>query len=330
MPGAATGELTVSSDEAASKPVPFRVNNYSVAEPGELFQPGAIAVKVRPDVDPIAVSERHGASDPAPLASATDDPDQSRWWRMDVPRDREALKVAEYAADEDVEWAEPIFIRRFEASLAPVDPCYQTGNPGICPVGDRQWAPQKIQAPTAWGVTTGSSSISIAVIDSGVVPHEDITGHLVFQYDYTGHGLGDGCPTLSPGHGTHVGGIAAAVTNNPKGIAGIGWNSSIRSYKIIKEFVDPVDGQLKCLSTAPYTTAIRDAANHGSQVINMSFGAPGTYSQFEQGEINYASSKGAVLVAAAGNDNGDPFFLPAEYANVLAVSRVKKVRQLGA
>ncbi len=105
-----------------------------------------------------------------------------------------------------------------------------------------------IDAPEAWDITTGSSSTKIGIIDLGVLDtHEDLSGKVSGDAGWT------------DGHGFHVAGIAAANTNNNKGIAGIDWNAQIISQRI--------DGT----DEAGKYNAIMDAVNAGADIINNSW-----------------------------------------------------------
>lgn len=234
------------------------------------------------------------------------------WWQMEVPRGAEESTLKALGEDPFVVWAEPVITRT--PSIAPNDDCYDSIQPAqYCP--SIQWGPQKISAPSAWDITKGSATVGIAVIDTGIVSHPDLSGKLAVSRDYTqGVPQGDSCGgTPHYGHGTHVAGIAAALTNNVEGIAGIGWESRVMSYRAF----EVVDGECKGVAQLP--TAIRDAADDGAYVINMSF-----HSEFplsaERMAIDYAWSKGAVLVASAGNEGNTLEGYPAAYGNVISVS----------
>ena len=174
-----------------------------------------------------------------------------------------------------------------------------------------QWGIQQINADEAWTTSTGSGQV-IAVVDAGVdLSHPDLQGKLLPGATFTGCatngpcGNGDwrsgntsGAP--SP-HGTHVAGIAAAVTGNGIGVAGVARDAQILPVKVLTE-----DGG----SFEEIAAGIRWATDHGADVINLSLGAlPGVQALVITGlitdakdAIDYANSRGVVVVAAAGND----------------------------
>lgn len=217
-----------------------------------------------------------------------------------------------------------------DCGQTPNDPKYVDGS---------QWYLNTIQAPNAWGISKGNSDINIALIESGGV---ELT-HVDLQSKIVG---GDGNPGgVQTPHGTSVAGIAGAVTNNETGIASLGWNISLLTYKPYND--DNVRTVL--------AQKIKDAADGGASVINLSFRTIKTGLDQEdcsgplmQGEsiptyyanwnyflvrdaINYALGKNVVVVAAAGNNapviGGDrpctdvPYpIYPAQYSGVIAVS----------
>jgi Subtilase family/Bacterial Ig domain len=171
-----------------------------------------------------------------------------------------------------------------------------------------QWHLQKIQAAQAWGITTGDSSVIIAVIDSGASPVSDLGAKLL-----PGVNLIDGGTDTSDGlnHGTPVAGLAAAITNNTLGVAGVAWMNKILPIKVYNS-----SGVTTCSAIA---SGITWAADHGARVINMSFSGTSQCTG-EQSAIDYAWSKGAVLVAAAGNSSSSTPEYPAAYNNVIGVT----------
>jgi len=168
-----------------------------------------------------------------------------------------------------------------------------------------------IKATTAWDVTKGDAGTVIAIVDTGVdMTHPDLVSKLVS----TGHDFAndDDDATDDVWHGTHVAGVAAADTNNAIGIAGVAWNCRILPVKVTDATGDG------------YYSWIIDgiiwAADQGADVINLSLG--GNFPDpFLEDACKYAHDKGAVVVAAAGNDGIAMVLYPAAYdAYVLAVA----------
>jgi serine protease len=137
--------------------------------------------------------------------------------------------------------------------------------------------------------------------------HPDLAGNLVAGYDFVND---DADPMDDNGHGTHVAGIAAAVTDNGTGVAGVSWGAQIMPVKVLNAgaggtFDDVAQG-------------IIWAVDNGAQVINLSLGGT-TNSPVLQSAIAYAYSQGVVVVAAAGNSNSAVLY-PAAYDPVIAVA----------
>ncbi|MFJ6517594.1 S8 family peptidase [Streptomyces filamentosus] len=164
------------------------------------------------------------------------------------------------------------------------------------PMRDQQWALDALELPGAWGTAEGDDTV-IAVVDTGVDPdHPDLKGRLVDGYDFVD---GDDEPKDLNGHGTHVSGIAAAHTDNGVGIAGGAPGAKIMPVRVLG-----ADGSG---SDANITKGIVWAARHGADVINLSLGESGLMARLLKGgvlndAISVAHGKGAVVVAAAGND----------------------------
>jgi len=171
-----------------------------------------------------------------------------------------------------------------------------------------EWHLQKIQAPQAWDFTVGDANVVIAVVDDGAAAVPDLVQKLL-----TGINIIDGgtYTTGDGGHGTAVTGIIAASTNNGIGVAGITWLNKILPVKVYNS----ATGYITCSAAAQ---GIVWAADHGAKVINMSFG--GSECSVEKSAVDYAWGKGAVLVAAAGNDANSTPNYPAAYSNVIAVA----------
>ena len=158
-----------------------------------------------------------------------------------VPTGAEEVRAAGYARHPHVAYAEPDYTAF--AVDDPPDPFFgkQWGlnNVGQDYDGRSGTVDADIDAPEAWEITTGSADVIVAILDSGIdQDHPDLYGKLVGNYDFTGSSTVDD----NHGHGTHVAGIAAAVTNNGEGVAGIGYDSSLLNVKVMKVFDDTLWG----------------------------------------------------------------------------------------
>ena len=175
-----------------------------------------------------------------------------------------------------------------------------------------QWHLNAIQSPYAWSVTQGSSSVVIAVIDSGAdLTHPDLSSALVPGWDFltgTANAQDSGGDS---GHGTAVSGTAAAATDNGTGVAGVGWSTKIMPLKVVDSTGSATYSNL--------ASAITYAADHGVRIINVSL-AGSTASSTLQSAENYAWNKGTVIFAAAGNSSSSALVYPAADPNVVAVS----------
>ncbi len=174
-----------------------------------------------------------------------------------------------------------------------------------------------IDATEAWDITTGSPSEVIAVLDTGIdCDHPDLAGKCVEE---TNFGPSEYGTTDILGHGTHVAGIAAAITNNDHGVAGVGWSSSLASLKVCYEYQDPLYGVVGLCDSAASAQAMIHAADMGYAVVNMSYAGP-SGSAAEADAARYASANGVVLVAAAANDYAPTRMYPAAFDEVIAVA----------
>ncbi|MET8474209.1 S8 family peptidase [Streptomyces sp. NPDC006422] len=167
------------------------------------------------------------------------------------------------------------------------------------PMRKDQWALDAMKLPDAWDTSKGDDTV-IAVVDSGVATdHPDLKGRLVDGYDFVD---GDDDPKDLNGHGTHVSGIAAAHTDNGVGVAGGAPGAKIMPVRVLGANGSGSNGNI--------TKGIVWAADHGADVINLSLGEGVLMTKLLQGgilnqAIQHAHDKGAVVVAAAGNDGAD-------------------------
>ena len=188
---------------------------------------------------------------------------------------------------------------------------------GIQP-NDRYWADQwwtrRMQAPKAWQLTSGASSVLVAVIDSGIdLSHPEFAGRLEPGYDYVDL---DGVPQDAYGHGTHTAGIIAASGGNALGVAGLSWSTRILPLRVLD-----ANGLGRVSDVA---SAVVQASTRGSAVINLSLALSAPSSTLYNA-IVLAQNSGALVVGATGNDTlpGQPLApvrYPAAYSEVLAVA----------
>ncbi len=184
------------------------------------------------------------------------------------------------------------------------------------PLWGLQWGAALTQAPTAWAVTKGSASVVVAVLDTGVdLSQPDLQGAFVPGYDFVNN---DADPSDDHGHGTGIAGIVAARAGNGLGGSGFCPRCSIMPVKVVG-----ADGTATGANVA---LGITWATDHGANVINISLG--GTFGPTVADAINYAISKGALVVAAAGNNGNSNAFYPAADAGVLSVAATQPNDQL--
>jgi subtilisin family serine protease len=189
------------------------------------------------------------------------------------------------------------------------------------PLFAQQWGMQIVGAPAGWARSTGQG-VLIGVVDTGVdLQHQDLAGKVAASTACVGTG-GDTAKCSGngqdiDGHGTHVSGIAAALTNNGKGVAGMAPGAGL---VVARVFQNGNNGPTA--DTNDVNAGIAWVVDHGAQVVNLSLGGNAlTTSLFGSGlniGIDYAWSKGAIPVLASGNTNllglGS-----SEYGNINAV-----------
>ena len=186
---------------------------------------------------------------------------------------------------------------------------HNTGQSGGTPDAD-------IDAPEAWGVTTGSSSVIVAVIDSGVdYTHPDLAANIwINPGEIAGDGIdndsngfvddvrgwdflnNDNDPMDDNDHGTHIAGTIAAVGNNAIGMTGVAWGVKIMPIKI--------SGPSGTSDLFMAMQGLEYAVSMGATVSNNSYVTTSTSSAFRDA-ITAAGQKGHVFVAAAGNEGSD-------------------------
>jgi serine protease len=225
--------------------------------------------------------------------------------------------ISAYAAQPEVVYAEPnYYVYAADVPAAPL-----TFTPDD-PYFSLQWNLNAIQAPRAWDVSDGENVV-VAVLDSGIA-YEDYQQYrqapdlqetrFIAGYDFVNN---DAHPNDDGGHGSHVAGTIAQSTNNAVGVAGVAYNATLMPVKVLNA---RGQGSFDALAQG-----IIFAADHGARVINMSLSGRKT-SQLLVDAINYATDKGVLIVAAAGNSGGAVEY-PAAYDRVLAVGSVEFQQQ---
>lgn len=256
--------------------------------------------------------------------------------------------AARLLQDASVEYAEPDRIMR--ARLVPNDSNYF-----------RQWNywdTWGARLPGAWDKTTGAPGVVVAVLDSGITAHAELSGRTLPGYDFisdsfiANDGSGrDGDPS-DPGdwvsgaditakpvlcgplpsdsswHGTVVAGIIGAASDNAAGIAGIAWNPKILPVRVLGKcggyLSDIVDAAL--WAAGIHVAGVPDNPNPAN-VLNLSLGTAiaGACGQTEQTAINLIVGAGKVIVVAAGNESQDASnFSPANCSGVITVAATNR------
>jgi len=245
-----------------------------------------------------------------------------------TPEDWQVIKAVKVlSGSEDYRWAGPNYIRHQMA--IPNDPVYEF-----------QWHYPLIKLPQAWDVSTGSSDVVVAVIDTGVHDHPDLVDNVNYSlgYDFVSNLLSAGDydgidpDARDPGnifpsfgdyksHGTHVAGTVGARGNNGFGVTGVNWDVTIMPVRVLG-----VEGSGNCWDISQgmkWAGRLSNASGYlparQADVINMSLGSsapcPGA-----QTLVNQLVARDIVVIAAAGN-NGDSIpNYPASLSNVISVS----------
>lgn len=258
-----------------------------------------------------------------------------RLYTLRYSSDADPVELARRLAElPGVEYADPRHPRRTFAS---------PDDPRLGDIGQEYFSFHNLI--DAWDVNQGTPEVVIAIVDSGVqythtdlMPNiwtneneiadnsidDDENGYIddVYGWDFWHSGPlsaavedNDPRPTVSD-HGTHVAGIAGAATDNGIGVAGVGWNCRIMAVKAGGTAGSPD-------SIGFGFEAILYAATNGADIINCSWGGFDRV-QSEEDIVNLALALGAVIVAAAGNENIASPLYPAGYPGVVAVGSVSR------
>ena len=277
-----------------------------------------------------------------------------------LPLARVQAIVARLMASPDVQYAVP----DRHVSLAGF-PAVLPARPAMLSPNDTDYASQwnlsgswGINAPAAWDVTTGSSSVVVAVLDTGFTSHAELSGRSVTGYDFVTNPLyandGDGrdADASDPGdwittaendgttdsgfylncgvhdstwHGTHVAGIIGANANNSQGVAGIDWAAKLEPVRVVGKCGGDESDLIDGISWAAGLAVSGAPTNlNPAKVLNLSLTIPlAACDTALQTAIDNANTAGAVVVVAAGNyhyDLNSYNFAPADCANVINVA----------
>ncbi len=239
--------------------------------------------------------------------------------------------------NDSVIYAQPDWIGQISA--VPNDPAYNQvwglTNTGQTLNGTTGTADADIDADLAWDITTGSSSVIVAVNDTGIDDlHPDLIDNLwtnpgevagngidddgngyvddIHGYDFVND---DAVPYDGHGHGTHVSGTIGATGNNNVGMVGVNWDVTIMAIKVASDF--------GFLTTSAAIQGINYAVDNGAFVSNHSYGV--FPSQALEDSIIRAGSFNHLVIAAAGNSSSNIDIRPAYPAafpedNIIAVA----------
>jgi serine protease len=275
-----------------------------------------------------------------------------------------AALAAELAQQTDVEYA-VVDQRRKALEVTPNDPLFGSGQSSPYPT-DGQWYAHAadatlvsaINAPAAWALSTGSPSVVVAVVDTGVrYDHVDLAAKLLPGYNFISEAaiagnsvgrssdasdLGDyltsseisanssvfsGCSAsaASSWHGTVVSGIIGADTNNGTGIAGVGWNVKILPVRVLGKCGGYDSDIIAGMRWAAGLSVSGAPTNpYPARVINLSLGGTGTCSQAYLEAVSEVTAAGALVVAAAGNESTTTG-TPANCTGVIGVAALRHV-----
>ncbi len=176
--------------------------------------------------------------------------------------------------------------------------CYPLNTPND-PIFPSQWHHQNMQSELGWNISTGSASITAAFTDTGIdYDHPDLAAKRVPGFDaYNDIAEVDGGSVYElHGHGTHVAGCAAAISNNGIGVAGVNWEARIMMIRVA---IDSSGG-------AYYDDLLqgaRWAIEHGAKTVSASYSGIDYEPIQTTGE--YIKSIGGLYFYAAGNDSRD-------------------------
>jgi serine protease len=262
------------------------------------------------------------------------------------------------AQDSEVEWA--VEDKRRFISMVPNDPLYAAGQASTTPAAG-QWylrpydstIVSAINAQAAWDTTQGSSSIVVAVLDTGVIKaHPDLASKLLSGYDFinttavANDGDGRDSDASDPGdwitstenasgtfkdcgvsnsswHGTRTASLIGAATNNSVGMAGVAPNVMLLPLRVLGKCGGyDSDIQAAMRWAAGLSVSGLSTNTNPARVINMSLGSTDSCNAAYQSVVNELVAAKVAIVAAAGNE-GLAVGTPANCSGVIAVAGIR-------
>jgi subtilisin family serine protease len=270
------------------------------------------------------------------------DPSEAKAAKAPAPADRSKRleqRIAALRATGLFEYVEPDYVRR--VSLEPTDAAYTDGTLwALHNFGQNGGVPgADIGAAAAWDITTGSTNVIVAIVDTGIrYTHQDLTAQMWRDPAATNFICGTNAVAGNSdpmddsvdqygdpeGHGTHVAGTIGAAANDGNPHVGVAWNVRLMACKFIGPDGGFVSDEIECLQFA---------LAKGARIINASYG-DFYYSQAEYEAIRSLRDRGVLFVAAAGNNalNDDSWLrsYPAslDLYNIIAVAAVDRADNL--
>jgi subtilisin family serine protease len=259
------------------------------ARAGPAGQPGRVLIGYR---DGAAASALEQRLELTPVARISE-------LRIDVvavDRARAPVVLDALRLDREVRWAQ--LDRRVRALRVPNDPFWPS-----------QWSPRLTHAPAAWERTVGDAQTVVGVVDTGLdATQPDLRGRVVPGFEFV---QGDADPHDDNGHGTAVAGVIAAAGDNGVGVAGYCWRCRLMPLKVLGADGTGLSSDL--------ARGIVWAADNGARVINASLEGPAD-DLAVAAATSYARARGALVVAAAGNDSSSTLGYPAALPGVVSVA----------
>ena len=283
-----------------------------------------------------------------PQLAVLDDTDTAPVGNQEARRARLVNRINDLKRTGLFEYVEPDYL--VQAELVPTDQAFTNGTLwGLRNEGQSGGlAGADIAAPAAWDLTTGSTNVIVAVIDTGIrYTHRDLTNQMWRNPGESGSGkenngldddgdgyvdnvfginaiTGSGNPFDDNNHGTHCAGTIGAAANDGNPHVGVAWRVRLMACKFLSAGGSGSSSDaIKCIDFA---------VSKGAKILNNSWGGGG-YSQALYDSINNARNKGVLFVAAAGNNAGNndqgPHY-PSNYDldNVISVAALTRNDQL--